>query len=331
MHRSLYLIHCLSALHIGSGEETGSVDLPIMRLRPYDLPFIPGSALKGCWRAHARLQEGITGTEFTNRQTRIEYFGPDRNGANDHGGALHFNSGQLLCLPVRSFYGTFAWVTCPMQLELLVRHAAVFNAGLALPKVPGIAGSSDEKYQALLPKTRSTDDKDSGSALIRQPNQILLLEDLDLALGPHCEEVNEWAEQIANWVFPKASPITQRWHKLFTERFCVIENAAFEFFASATMDVRFRNSIDEQSGAVRNGMLCTEEHVPAETIFWGGMAVETHAFCSQGNRTKKLNLDPFKSPATLQLGGNATLGQGQIQWYMHDPAVEAGKTTSHER
>lgn len=325
MHRSLYLIHCLSALHIGSGEETGSVDLPVMRLRPYDLPFIPTSAMKGCWRAHAREQQGKAGQAFADRQTLIEYFGPDRLGANEHGGALQFNSGQLLCLPVRSFHGTFAWASCPMQLALLVRDAAVFHAGSDLPPVPILSeNDADNRDQALLPQSLNADDQNDGSVLARPTDQVLLLEDLDLRLGSRSEAVTQWASQIADWVFPAGATGAQRWRTLFAERFCIIDDASFKFFAGAAMDVRHRNTIDEQSGAVRDKMLWTEEHVPAESIFWGGMAVETHAFNAQGHRTRALNLDPFTRPTSLQLGGKATLGHGQIQWYLQNAAPGNG-------
>ena len=47
----LTFIHALSPLHAGTGQGVGVIDLPIAREKATNLPFLPGSTLKGCCRS----------------------------------------------------------------------------------------------------------------------------------------------------------------------------------------------------------------------------------------------------------------------------------------
>ena len=46
----LMWVHALSALHAGTGQGVGTIDLPIARERATNLPVVPGSSIKGCLR-----------------------------------------------------------------------------------------------------------------------------------------------------------------------------------------------------------------------------------------------------------------------------------------
>ena len=54
MDSYLYHLHALSALHVGAGQGTGVIDLPIARERASQLPYVPGSGIKGVLREHRR-------------------------------------------------------------------------------------------------------------------------------------------------------------------------------------------------------------------------------------------------------------------------------------
>ena len=50
METMCYYIHALTALHAGTGQGVGVVDLPIAREKSTGLPIVPGSGIKGVLR-----------------------------------------------------------------------------------------------------------------------------------------------------------------------------------------------------------------------------------------------------------------------------------------
>ena len=54
MNTRIFHLHALSALHVGTGQSIGAIDLPIARSRATNLPLVPGSALKGVLRDEAK-------------------------------------------------------------------------------------------------------------------------------------------------------------------------------------------------------------------------------------------------------------------------------------
>ena len=50
MQARLFHLHALSALHCGTGQSVGVVDLPIARAQATRLPLVPGSSLRGVLR-----------------------------------------------------------------------------------------------------------------------------------------------------------------------------------------------------------------------------------------------------------------------------------------
>lgn len=108
MDAKLLLVQAISPLHAGTGQGVGVIDLPIAREKATQIPFLPGSTIKGVFR-DACNDNGL----------RTKVFGPDTNNADLHAGAVTFTDARLLLLPVRSLRGVFAWVTSPL---LLRRH-----------------------------------------------------------------------------------------------------------------------------------------------------------------------------------------------------------------
>jgi len=96
-------------IHVGAGESTGFLDLPVAREAATDYPVIPGSGLKGALRDLARSR----GWDEPKRKAVF--------GSQDAAGDLLISDGRLLLLPVRSLHGAFRWVTCPHLLERLER------------------------------------------------------------------------------------------------------------------------------------------------------------------------------------------------------------------
>jgi len=286
MEHKLYYLHTLTGLHIGCGNDGAIIDMPIARERASNLPHVPGSALKGVWRyeLEASMKEAEKLEEF------LALFGPRGENAHEHAGALAMGDARLLCLPVRSYRGTFAWATCPMVLH---RYQRDMNNTINIPKVGA--------YEALVCV---------GSAL--EHNEKLYLEEFDLTAS--CSsDATDWAELIAKNLFDIDNP----WQSLFKERFVILPDSLFSFLAETATEVRARIKIKEDTRTVQKGGLWYEEYLPAESILWGSVAVDRPRRPDlPKNITAQYLLNELPTKQRIQIGGNATIGAGQVQWML---------------
>ena len=93
MQTRIFHLQALSALHVGTGQGVGIVDLPIARAKATNLPIVAGSALKGVLRDEAETQLSL------NQEQIKTLFGPVDADAT-HAGAVAFGDAQLLLLPI---------------------------------------------------------------------------------------------------------------------------------------------------------------------------------------------------------------------------------------
>ena len=86
MNTRIFHLHALSALHVGTGQGIGAVDLPIARSRATNLPLVPGSALKGVLRDEAKEKWHVSENDIQ------ALFGADSQAdkENIHAGAAAF-------------------------------------------------------------------------------------------------------------------------------------------------------------------------------------------------------------------------------------------------
>ena len=117
----MFWIHALTPLHVGAGRGVGYIDLPILREKVTNLPLVPGSAIKGVFAdKHSATDEKRQSDPIFRAAFGIsDPRGGAEAGANS--GSLVFSDARLVCLPVRSLYGTFAWCTSPLILQRLHR------------------------------------------------------------------------------------------------------------------------------------------------------------------------------------------------------------------
>jgi len=108
-------------VHVGAGQSADAIDLPVMRERTTEYPFIPGSSMKGA------LRDAANG----NGLDVDRLFGKQENA-----GALLIGDARLVLLPVRSLSSPYRWVSCPLLLERLDRDLR--RAGRAGVAVPGV-------------------------------------------------------------------------------------------------------------------------------------------------------------------------------------------------
>ncbi len=279
MTTKLTFIHALSPLHAGTGQGIGVIDLPIAREKATNIPYLPGSSLKGSLRDLCE-----------DNDKKIKVFGPETNNADAHSGSVVFSDQRLLLLPARSLRGTFAWATSRYTLQRFRRD--VESAGLdgsALPDVP------DVKYDECLITSQ-------GSSLVDQDNSVFL-EDFDLK-GNLDEKVDKWASFIGEKVFEK----DESWRKAITARLCILSDNVFNFLLEHGTEITARIRLKEDTKTVDGGALWYEEALPAETILSGllvalkGKATPEEVFATVGGILTRHR--------AIQIGGKATVGRG---------------------
>jgi len=297
----LYWLHCLSPTHAGTGRGVGYIDLPIDRDAVTGWPIIRGSGFKGVWADHFKATD-------ENRKKSPELkaaFGTAGENNQSNSGALIPTDARLVCLPVRSFRGTFAWATSPLCLQMLRRTLDL--AGVT--EIPNAAESIPENQahhtatSVLIEETREL--------VAGNPNQQRLirkifLEDLDFT-AQKCDTATEWANLIAENLFAT----DKDWQNQFQKRFVVLPDNAFDFLCETGTEVHTRVRIDDDTKTVADKALWTEESLPAETILLG--LIQCDRVFQKGIDEKALLKQFTDKELQLQIGGKATVGRGQVR------------------
>lgn len=288
MKSKLTFIHALSPLHAGTGQGVGVIDLPIAREKATNIPYLPGSSVKGSLR-----------DEFNDdANLRDKIFGPEKvDGNSGYAGAIQFTDQTLLCLPVRSLVGTFAYVTSPYILRRLKRDATL---SFVVPPV------TDTKTAAKCIVTSDT---------LKLSDKVCL-EDLDLT--PETTKDAVWANWLKDKIFPNSidangQQIENAWQQHFAERFCIVSDNVFGFLLNTATEVTARIKLQDYTKTTEQGALWYEESLPTESILFG-LAL------SFPNPRTGLDDDAIfesisiKIGKPLQFGGNATVGRGLCQF-----------------
>ncbi|WP_281886332.1 type III-B CRISPR module RAMP protein Cmr4 [Paenibacillus sp. YYML68] len=298
MHEAsrFYYIHCLSPVHVGSGQGVGLIDQPIVREKMTSWPMIPGSSMKGVLRDHYNRYS-------QHSQLLSVAFGVASSHSNDstdggNAGALSFSDARLLAFPVMSLSGTFAYVTCPLVLRRLVRDAAAADVPVADPgcdEIEQILQASDDTVIVPVPMSESR---------VVSENTVIL-DEFECQAQPQ-PRLNEWTTQLAQRLFEDKPS-----QKIFRERLVIVSDEAFQYFVTICCEVTPRIRIDDSKGIVDQGGLWTEEYLPAESILYGLM------WYDQADATTfsiKDILQPISGTLSLAIGGHITVGKGRTRF-----------------
>jgi CRISPR-associated protein Cmr4 len=297
----VYWLHALSPIHIGTGRGVGYIDLPIHRDKVTNWPLIPGSSFKGVWADHFRATEDARRSDPKLGLAFGRASDQETNASN--AGALIPTDARLVCLPIRSFQGTFAWCTSPLALQMLHRDLSL--AGMAdLPVVPPALA------EGVIHRTTMTRIEDSGR---------VFLEDLDFA-SKECGTATAWAKRLSEWVFPN----DEAWRDRFVERFAVVPDPIFDFLTETGTEVCARVRIDDDTKTVADGALWNEESLPAETILVGLVCCD-RIYARQSNSVTAHDLvrEFATAQLSLQIGGKATIGRGRVRCVFTRPVEDS--------
>ncbi|MER2554427.1 MAG: type III-B CRISPR module RAMP protein Cmr4 [Thauera sp.] len=286
MEQKRFHLHALSALHVGTGQGVGVVDLPIARARATNLPLVPGSAIKGVLRDELPFNENL----------RTTLFGPVSTAEGDtHAGALAVGDAHLLLLPVRSFSGVVAFATCPFILERYARDQEGTTPGAP---------------------TLSTDQ----AALTRNSPLLagnkVLLEDLDLSAIAGEANTIQWAERISQALYPDGADKATEWRAEFVKRFAILPDAVFAFLADTATEIRARVRINDETRTVARGALWYEENLPAESVLWGVIGISASRSTRHPASAGDLAALLPRGELCLQIGGKHTVGRGLCRFLL---------------
>lgn len=278
----MYWVHAITPLHIGAGRGVGFIDLPIMREKATNYPLAPGSAVKGVLRDYFE-QRGIT------QEVLGAAFGKS---SDDEGnsGSLMFSDARLVCLPVRSFYGTFAYATSPMALRFLDKLQEIQAGkptGMAIPQPA-------QGSEALV----------AGNSLLAQGTSAFL-EDLDFQVHTD-KDADQWAKNLATWVFQDPP-----WQTVFTQRFIILHDSALDYLLETGTEVNARIRLEDTTKIVAPGALWYEESLPAQSIL-AGLVTCDRVFGKSNLQVQNLTGALCTTALSCQIGGKATTGKGQV-------------------
>lgn len=301
----VFLLHALAPLHVGVDEGLGAIDLPTMREVHTGYPIIPGSSVKGVLRDEAEVR--LTGSP---REVEAA-FGPPQNRSSDFRGGAVFTDAQLLCLPVRTLRGTFAWVTCSHALSRLRRDLAL--GGVCCPEVPVSPATAEARVA-------------EGSALLDGSAAAagsIFLEDLLLDA-----KTDAAANRMAQWLAQALWPgDLDEERSFFVRRFLVVHDDVFSFLAGSAMEIRARVQLDSEKGTVKVGPW-SEEHIPAEAVLHGlvmgrkttlvirGEGEDTEPAVEEswgGDRSLTVIAGLVADDPVLRFGGHSSVGLGRAR------------------
>jgi len=295
----LYL-YAETPFHPGSGGSLGYVDLPVQREVHTRFPVFQASGLKGVLRE--------TALACSNSKDHVNLiFGPE-DGA-EHAGCISVGDARILLFPVRSLMGVFAWVTCPMVIQRLLRdYAAAFTSP------PDIKCSEVKEGYALVC---------SGSALIisegqaNKPGGRIVLEEYDFAAISNDAETDILARWIADNVIPE-SPEYEKWRERIKLQLAIVSDDAFTTFVNFNTMVVTRTQLDDIKKVVKTGALWTEENLPPDTVLYAPVFASKPR---KENKDNKIPPDIITAKGVLNwmqqnikgrviAGGDSTVGRG---------------------
>ena len=279
MTTHLLTLHTLSPLHCGTGQAVGAIELPIAREKPTHIPIVPGSSMKGVLRAQAAVQ-GV----------HLAAFGPETDKAGEQAGAVQFGDARLVCLPMRSVAGVFAWTTSPYLLRRIRKD--LLAAGLATwaGEVPT---PTPQECLAC-----------ASSVLAAAPNRVVL-EDLDFTIGADRQVADAVADALGAAFFPGVNdaPTFMQGH------LCIVHDDVMGLLLEMGTELQAHVRLDPNTKTVVKGALWHEESLPVESLMASLVAVNDAPGGITGIQILA-HLKGLCGGKSVQFGGKASVGKG---------------------
>lgn len=194
-------------------------------------------------------------------------------GQQENAGTLIVSDARLLLLPVRSMTHHYKWVTCPHIIERYLRDRA--RAGLDAPNID------------------KGDLREEGYLGLGEDEETLFLEERQFA------RVGDLPAGLVDLIQPLIRHETTS--ARLPDQLVVLNDNDFTWFARYGLAINARNVLHEEKKTSKN--LWYEETIPSDTLFYS-LLVEREP------DTVQEVIGLFKQRPYIQVGGNATIGQG---------------------
>jgi CRISPR-associated protein Cmr4 len=300
-----YFLFTHTPLHVGAGQSVGYVDLPIQREPHTKIPLVPGSSLKGVLRDRDEFED-------TAKNWLFGRAAGDADGGS--AGALLIGEARVLCFPVRSAKGSFAWVTCPLALARYVRDAKPENApNQPLPTVfNGLSETpNDQSRVTVLAGSEVTLTRNEGNQQVRE----VVLEEYTY-LAESNDALIQWEAHLNDLAGLRDDPV---W-KLLPGRLVIVPDGIFSFYVQSACEIAQHVAINDDTGTAQDKALFNQENCPSETLFHGLVAAQKINSKAAEDAIREL---AKLSGKTLQIGGSETTGLGWCSFLFHHNADQA--------
>ncbi|TKH43947.1 type III-B CRISPR module RAMP protein Cmr4 [Paenibacillus terrae] len=308
----MYMVHCMTPVHVGAGQGVGIVDMPMMREKVTEWPYFPGSSIKGVHRdffrnGNHKQPDKWLDVAFGKGSSRGEddAEGAERDADDGNAGALVMTDARILAFPVASHYGTFAYITCPLVLKRFKRDveaAAITMPELNVSTLSELVQSKQDQDQSVVHSLSQLRKRDHATS----KDHLYIDEFVNEAVED--PTFTAWADWLAKQLFAD-DHISQ---SMLTERIALVSDEAFQYFVTMCSEIVPRIRIDQNVKTVAEGALWNEEYLPTESILYG--LIWSDPFLGQQhNMNGRKLLDELPQKTYLQIGGNATVGKGRIQ------------------
>ncbi|MCF2136442.1 MAG: type III-B CRISPR module RAMP protein Cmr4 [Candidatus Thorarchaeota archaeon] len=265
-----------TSLHPGTGQNVGSIDLPVRREKHTRFPFIPSSSLKGAFR----------NVEYSEDYKEI-LFGAELGSAKHFAGALSVSDARLLLFPVRSIRYGFVWVTTPFVLHRLSRDLRLL--GLDAPEF-------------------FTSEVVNGTAIVGEKlasKDSIILEDMMLTTKTD-DHLSDIAKKVGSLCLKGEA--NKPMLDLLLEKLVIVSMNDFVHLVQYGTEVVARNQLNE-SKISKN--LWYVELIPRDSVFYVVVSAEDSMHAE--NHSSADLFSTFKAAFDskyVQIGGHETLGQG---------------------
>ena len=333
LNAGLTTLYTLTPLHVGSGEASGGVDLPIVRDTVTDFPLIPATALKGVAREIFE-QLGKSKQDVKPQVERL--FGPmvtaptGRNtgsaGEDDslYAAALAFTEARLLAYPVRSLNRPFVHITCPLILARLERDLGVM----------GLLDEDQRKRFAEIAETAARMGNEGAAILSSAEVQGALVVE-DLVYRESMLERCAALQILVDWCPDEFGK------KQMAAGLTLLADNDYAYLVKRAIPVVARTQLTdgkttdtwvnpEDPNDTQKGNLWYEEQLPPDCLFasfigqrrrvqlqgrYEAASAQGLALVAQhwGQKTS----DSLSPERIVQIGGNETVGQGLCTWQWH--------------
>lgn len=290
--RALFL-YCVSPIHMGAGTAIGLIDNPIQRERHTEHPLFAGSGLKGAVRHHFL-------TDGWEKELLDRIFGPE---GSDYAGAISFGDAQLVAFPVRCTKRAYVYTTSPTALARTHRQLELLHTApnWTIPEI------QEEKCK-IVPSSKLTEGINK-----------LNLEIFQYSASKH-QELKKIAEWLADRALPQGNAYDFFRNKLKTDLVLLPDEDFTHFVKNATV-VEPHVRINDNTGTADSGGLFYTENLPPESLLLAPLMASAerkeHKEAMSAQEVVKNLLNGVHgqkglNDLHLQIGGDATVGRGQI-------------------